>query len=431
VSTLLRDGEPVVASAYSNRVIKIPLVLTTATEDTAAAAVRALSHQLDKPTNTLRVKLGTTQVFFRTMRSSFALAMARNLLRDGAVTLELPAEPFGYGEEETAFTGNVASDPAAGTNPCYVDVANPKGDVPAPVIVKHGNDSLWSSSATMTAVNVLYAVRRHGTPGSGVWYRQAESFTMGGTAITNPANDAAFSGAGNNSYLFTNPSSTSTYTFLSGPMMGSTANADIVGTYRVLALVRPNSGSTDFRLKLSWGYLNSHVNAEAKVATSTGGSPPSGVPILVDLGLVTVGSETGYGPKASWVRSAKAPDLTLYVRSTVSNTATLNVDYLLYVPADEDLAIAQYNLWPSVSHTSTLTGAVADGHLDMAYMIDNSLWMEASMAALVGRIPSIAQDRTNRLFIVPGLNRDAPVSKTWAVTVSYFPRYIVVPGATT
>src|SRR5512138_2585617 len=80
-SNLLRDGEAIPASAYGNRVVKIPLVLTTTSEDAAATAVRNLARQLDKATNTLRVKIGTTQVFFRTVRSSFALAMSRNLLR--------------------------------------------------------------------------------------------------------------------------------------------------------------------------------------------------------------------------------------------------------------------------------------------------------------------------------------------------------------
>src|SRR5688500_20269384 len=80
VSTMLRDGEHYPASAYANRVLKIPLVLTTSTDDAAAAAVRNLVEELDKPRNVLQVQIGTTPVFFRTWRSDMTLQMARNLL---------------------------------------------------------------------------------------------------------------------------------------------------------------------------------------------------------------------------------------------------------------------------------------------------------------------------------------------------------------
>lgn len=323
VSTLLRDGEPRSASAYNNRVIRLPLQVDTASEDGGAAAVRNLVRQLDKASNILRVKVGTTQVFFRTYRDSFALDMARSLLRNGRATIELPSEPFGYGPEETAFTGSIASDPtlASGSFPCYADITGVKGDVLTPAIITHGTDSLTSFPLQAVA----YAVRRHGTPSNLVWHRQAEALSVFGV-VTLAANNTVYSPAtGSNSVSF---ASSQNWPIVD-TLFTSASSVDMVGTYRIFANVKQSVATDEWTLRLSWGpnigtnadpiytWNNTVRLVQVDAREEQYGHIGTGItnPRLFDLGLVNTGgyAGVGYGPRDS---SRAVETLTIGMQAT-------------------------------------------------------------------------------------------------------------------
>jgi hypothetical protein len=258
------------------------------------------------------------------------------------------------------------------------------------------------------------------------------------SAGTLATNDAMFSpSAGTNSVLYTPGGATQVQVF-NGAMFTGSADPDRVGTYRVFANVRVTNSSYDFYAQLKWGQGATNydriTNPEVYVHTYPFGGAANftTAPFLIDMGLVSVGNPVGYGPLASSVRAANSPYLSFWARRT-GGTGNLHIDYLLYVPADEALAIAQYPLYVAISGGGQTTmGEVADGVNDIAYVTDNGAWpSDQGMATLIGRIPDLYPGVTNRLFIVPGLGRNNQRTRTWGVTISYFPRYLVVPGSTT
>lgn len=441
ISTMLTDGETVPASAYGNRVVSVPLVLTTGTENAAASAVRNLGRILNQSKATLRVKIGTTQVFFRTLRSELALEFTRNLLRDGKVALELPAEPFAYGPEETAYTGTIASDPGAGTHPCYVDITAVKGDVLTPVLVRHSNGTL--------VANVAYAVRRHGTPGNVTWFTQAEALGLGGSGIVTYLNaDSQFSPAAGNNGILVSPGVTTAYdtdVWAGVALFSGSASVDLAGTYRVFANVRAQGTDLlgDWFLQLRYGpwvntgtaqYDQLQANREVRIWSSQYGFATD-APRLVDLGLLSCGiSGLPYGSKLDAGLTAKPPLISLGVRRAAiqaASTSNLAIDYLLMLPADEDFAVARFNTLDALNVIPDATqGFLLDGPADIAYMTDNGSWRDESPTPLIGRVPQLSPGQTNRLFIVPGILSNTR-ALTWPVTVTYFPRYLVVPGAST
>lgn len=113
-STLLTDGERYPAAAYGNRMIRLVLQLNRGTDDDAATAVQRLARELDRPTNILRYRPGTsTAVHFRTFRAAPQAIRWDPELRQ--ITAVVPAEPFALGTQITLPPMTVYNDPAEGT----------------------------------------------------------------------------------------------------------------------------------------------------------------------------------------------------------------------------------------------------------------------------------------------------------------------------
>jgi hypothetical protein len=126
VSTLLADGDRIPAAAYGNRTLKLPVQVVAATATAAANALQDLAFELNRPANILRVQLTgmTSPVFFRAFRApDYTLAMLRLLAAANTrATLEIPAEPFGYGLKQILPPVMVNNDPAAALNGMFLDV---------------------------------------------------------------------------------------------------------------------------------------------------------------------------------------------------------------------------------------------------------------------------------------------------------------------
>lgn len=421
VSTMLRDGEHYPATAYGNRTITVPLVLTTGTDDAAAAAVRNLLKELDKPRNVLQVQIGTTPVFFRTWRSDLVLSMARNLLRDGKVTLEIPADPFGLGAEQTATNGYVSADPTAGVG-LFRDITGVLGDVPSPIIVNHpaGDGSLGTEGGNAWLTRqVMYAIRSRGTPSALTYHTQAESMTNG----TNVVDIVDAQLLGGNGVRWT-PPNTSQHVLLSGPLLPTAATTELNGRYRMLAAIRQNVGGDFFYFQAEWGPPGNNYsikNAEVYF-TNVDNSGPIATPMLVDLGTIDVGTLGMVHGETTTARKATAPFVRILGRRA-SGSGTLDIDYILAIPADEGMAVVEHYVYGGGVN-------ILDGVNGYAVALDATTAAIQRMGSVRGGVPHIVPGRTNRLWIIPGLYSDIYPSNLYAVIVTYFPRYLLVPGAT-
>ncbi|MFY1589002.1 carbohydrate binding domain-containing protein [Micromonospora sp. WMMD734] len=129
VSTLLADGDRYPAAAYGNRTLTLTLRYDGASADDAAAQLQRLYRELDRPTNVLLYRPGTSgAVFFRTFRCGPSDVVWDPFTKQ--VRAAIPAEPFAVGLLETLPQVTVGNDPGE-TEPLN---ANPWVDVDTPAV---------------------------------------------------------------------------------------------------------------------------------------------------------------------------------------------------------------------------------------------------------------------------------------------------------
>jgi len=416
VSTLMRQGAKIVASAYDNRVLKFDLVAQAATEDLLATELQKLNRELDRANNILKYQpIGATNpVYFRTFRSpGYSLNVESEPVFRVRLGLELLAEPFAYGERVTLNSVTVNNDPAAGSNPCYWDVTGVTGDVPTPAFLK------FAASPSVANQRMALGVRRHGTPG-GVYPLQAEGMTLG-TDTTLPGNDAAMSGAGSN-YARTSFATATMQTRLTAanfPVTAAGQSVEYRGTYRIFARVRHSVAGDTIRIKMTYGPTG--------IATEPVTLPNQTWLMWVDLGLVRLPASVddpvsgeGYSnvPNAARIMSLN------FQAERVSGSGNLDWDVVLAVPADEELAIIA---WP----TST-SDAIIDGPNDSVYSrlasASDSLYTTAPIPR-AGSIPLLSPNQTNRIALLVNVGGDLQaddLADSAAVVLSYWPRHLYV-----
>jgi hypothetical protein len=417
--TLLADGGVVGSSAYDFRRITLGLLLTDESADEAATELQKLHRELDRPGgNILRWHEHTTNpVFFRTFRT--AASQVRHVGRDGKrkrVLVALRAEPFAYGLLETPVSGvTVSTDPAAVSNGCFVDVTGVKGDVESPAII------LWPSSAVNLGRHTMIASRRRGTPANAPFPLQAEAMTQG-TDTTTQANDANFSGAGNNYSRCTFATATM-QTRLSVTTVGS-SGVDLRGTYRVLLRYRKNTAGDAINLQLRWG--DASISDTLLIENDVYSTAGTGLIVTADLGLITI--PTGFDPvsDAGGVELAVSNAFDIQLRAErTSGSGTIDFDVMLLVPADDRLAI--------VNWTRAAADYVLDARDNSAHARDGSNQvLSAKAPPIVGGFPMLSPNQTNRIYMLRVMSADQSWTlTTYAVSVSYMPRYLTVRPAST
>lgn len=423
ISTMLADGEFIPAAAYANRTLKIPIRLLSATTDAGATAMQNLARELARPNNILKVQLdgATSPVFFRTYAApDYAFSMLRLLLTaNTTITLEIPAEPFALGLKETIGSVTVNDDPANATNPMRWDITSVKGDVETPLVLTFPTGNLYDSG---DPISVL-AVRRRGTVANVPFFVQAEAMTLS-TDTTLPGSDAAMSGSGS-SYARTSFSTSSTMTrriYLD--TFPTSINVDSRGTYRVFALLRRSSSSGSINVEL--GYTDSTApTRNTKVAAENVTARQH-----VDLGLITFPS--GMDPVTDGYSNVELPVKGRYIEvraERLSGSSTLDFDYLLFVPADDQLALIDWG-----TALSTTDEYVIDSTHEVIYTQTTSDEVYGSPASiLAGGFPMISPNVTNRLYWIRRTGRGATATKTESTVIvaTYWPRYLVVRPAST
>lgn len=420
---VLRDGSFISASAYNNRILKMRLHIYAATADALATAIQNLARELDRETNILKWNTGQTNpVYFRTLRSPLSNMNIEFLENRVEVDLEILAEPFAYGTRVAQAAQTLNNDPAAAGTGCFIDITGVKGDVPTPLFLQH-------DEPTNNNDYYIMGVRQHGTPSDMTIFAQCESMTLG-TDTTSVA-DASASGGNVARTTFATPTMVTRLTATMPKAAPTLAEARANrGTYRVFAVVEKSAATDAINLQL----VGPSGVANTKQAV------PNGVGRkIVDLGLVQVPygpAAEVFGPGYSGVEGGAAP-VTIEVQAErTSGAGNLESDFLLYVPADEGLCIANFS-------TTSVEDRWFDGPNNAAYLAADS-WLTGDQAAAnvparVGSIPALFPNQTNRLVMLLGrsttnlgageVQPDWTKAHTASLVVHYWPRHLYVQPA--
>jgi hypothetical protein len=418
VGTYLSDGNLIPASSYGNRTVTLSLQLDVNGANqstTAATAIQALAHELDRPTNILRWKPDPNlpSVYFRTYRSPDYVPTFDYGIALYEFSVPLIAEPFALGPQQNIATATVNFDPAQ-TNGMYFDVTGVMGDVEAPLYIS------VAGTGVLTGNQTLFACRRSGTPSNVPFLLQVENMTMGTDAST-LTGGATSSGTGANAVNFSfSTNNTDTVNRLSTAAFPAVPGTDVRGTYRVFARVNSLDVTSTFSLQLTHGAAGI-VNTPAIVQ-------PAGTGWFhVDLGLVQM--PEGFDPVTNGPSGAllAVNGVALSIQAhRVSGTASLHIDYLLFVPADDKLSIVSW------SKTST-SFYVFDGTQRSLYALDSSLRIADVMSATyVGDPPAVLPGATNRIYMIPDVTPNASMApsvvipQTFSINAAYWPRYLTV-----
>jgi hypothetical protein len=431
-SNAMRDGISVGSSSYDARTLVLDLECLKSTQDEAATQLQRLARELDRETNWLMYQPNglTKPVFFRTFRSDasqIADVVAQAAMR--TFTIEVLAEPFALGLKETLGPYTINNNPAAGTNPGYVDLPTIIGDVAAPVTywdAASGGSNYMTrlvashrgASATVTAVTTA---------------RQLEGVGASlGTDTTNPGGgpDAAMSGTTANNYVRTSFATNAAMTW-----RVSVSPSQPGGLYRIVAAVRRTGTTSTLRIRgttsaLEGGWTGSEITLPSTTNRQ-----------LVDLGIVhwPTSEPVGYtGPGGT-----ATPASLRFEASRTGGTDSLDWDAAFFIPAGGQVGTVSTAM---LVHGDRTTGSepqlVLDGVTERTFKTPSAAnptttAVEQRQVGAMGGFPEVAPNVANRLYVLSWWQGDgsvaplAGVTTTTTVNLAYWPRYLRVRPVST
>jgi hypothetical protein len=332
-------------------------------------------------------------------------------------TVEVLAEPFALGLKETLGPYTVNSgNPAAVSNPGYVDLPTIIGDVPAPLLY-------WDAASSGHVQRTV--VMASGSSVPAVTWAQAEDTTemAYGADTSNPGGAAsgAMSGTGSTNYVRTTFAGTT-----STPSRVQWDDVAVRGRHRVIAFAR-GAGTTG--VNRAWCSLLRSATY-IQIGSKTEFSQDT-VRRMVDLGVFYWPGDDLHNP--SLLTPPPTNRNVYFGAERVSGSATLEWDAFMLLPAGGQTGVAV---------TSLATGMftqylVLDGDREIAYSAASSgdptggaIQLEPS--AVVGGFPSLHPGKSNRLFVLSSSAEDyCLVGSTTTVNLAYWPRYVHVRPAST
>lgn len=421
--TLLADGASIPSSAYDLRTIRLVLSVNAVSADTVATQMQNLARELDRPTNIFMWQQQTTNpIFFRTFRTSTDSITDLGMF-DGTrklIQVELLAEPFGYGLKQTLSPVTVAMDPTPGTNPTYFDIAaaNIIGDVETPLQLR-----VAMPASDVLARKLCIAVRSRGTPSSAPYLLQCEAMTQG-TDTTTQANSVLYSGSSNNFSRTTFATDATLVTRLTQAPFPASAGVDLRGTYRVFIKAGVTVGGDVIGLRAQYNRVN--------LTTAAVTVPTDGQLNMVDLGLLTLpqGNDPVSDGIAAGAQLSVDPATLVIQASRTSGAGGVNMDYILFVPADYRFAIVYFD-----AHASETM--VIDGATDQIYRLNGSgqvtadLNLGETLPFWTGALPTVIPNQDTRVIFNErfGIEANNTTPTTYSVTPAYWPRYLYVRPA--
>jgi hypothetical protein len=417
----LQHGQSVTRSVANNRTITLPLVLTAATPDAAATAIQNLGNQL-RVDNILKIQIGTTNpVFFRTFADpEYVHDVVKHLVQYSKITLEIEAEPFAYSPrvEVTGSPFTVSNDPALSTGLKF-DITGILGDVPSPLLLV--STSTGASGAPSGLVNkwTHIATRRRGTPSNYSNVIQAENMLPSTDTATSV--DGTMSGGNKMRCTFATNTALTVRLSDSFPDNG-TATVEARGEYRVYAKVAKTVAGDVINVQFRYG-----TGVVNHVTNDVVGLPAVAGPMLVDLGKIPVPSYSDPGQLGFSGSQLKA--LTSWVAlyaQRVSGSGSLDIDYLYFMPADDQTLIVKF---PNTDATYAIDGTTDAG--GSVYSLNTALDTVQNIAfppQIVGGggFPEVMPGQTNRVHVIRNVDPAGTVdalTDTTTYRAYYWPRW--------
>ncbi|MFY1686503.1 carbohydrate binding domain-containing protein [Plantactinospora sp. WMMB782] len=298
----------------------------------------------------------------------------------------------------------------------YADLPDILGDVETPlrVTIPQGGTLLDTNQMS------LMAVRRRGTPAGAPVLLQAEWLTQGGgTTVQTNSSDA--SGPGGNYSRCTFASVDPRLSSDVWPLMDT---PDVRGRYRVLARIRTTVATDVIYATIRWG-LNAYIGGLAETSVGWDGTAGSTAWRIVDLGLISFpsGADPGVDGLTGVPLPARGQFLRLDARRQ-SGSGNLDIDYLLFVPADDRLLVVE---WNDIENSSG-GDVVIDSTTETVYGIRDGVVYGGGIPPAITGWMYASPGTPNRLYwlrSVGPLSLDDITNQT-SLTVEYLPRYLYV-----
>lgn len=412
----MADGGLVSSASYDLRELKFTVFFNDPVLANKIALLDSLKRELAKPNNLLMFTppSGANPVFFQTLRSDDYLPDYQGAARvDWRIQCSVLAQPFAIGIRHDVTAGAVVTnDPASGTNPTRLDISGVRGDSPSPAFVR-------VALASGTFPTFFWGQRTANNPTALTVFAQAESGTLG-TDTTVQANDVNMSGSGSNFVRTSFATSAALVTRLTVTVPTTSDPAALRGRYRVMAKIRMSGGGSNFTAKYlhNPGLVNSVSGPQISFDSSAAIT-------VADLGIVEFGGP-GVVPATIGYSGLSAGFATQQIAIQVSRnsgTATLDIDYVYLLPADERSSEFRRANWAAGSYM------VIDGPQELAYgmaagttafgstrTVDNA----GGLSSYMGGFPMLVPGVTNRWYTLVG-PQAASATSTW--DVSYWPRW--------
>lgn len=350
-------------------------------------------------------------------------------MAQGTITAE--TDPYALGARvDGGDLGSATSmDPV--TNAWGININNVPGDTATPLLLR-----LKDADAFSEAMGAFISVRRRQTPGNLVasaLRRQAEDGANTRSAaahvvFSNLSGDSAMSGGSFLRATFGDdyePLATSTVTFAAPTLSGP----DAPGVYRMFVRIRRTLVSNSQQVVLR-AYVNgAAITPEDIIVTANGAAIR-----VVDLGLVQwpSGSPPQLAAPLPNATGATPTRVTVEFCRKSAGAATLDFDFMAWIPADEDggyldvdgplgVPSAQYVVIDGYQHLAAITGSNPTG---VYGIVGQSYAGVTPTATWAGGVPQV-RPGSNRLFVVAGISgvHGWPIDQTLNVAWSYWPRF--------
>lgn len=328
---------------------------------------------------------------------------------------------------------------AGGVGGCCWDIADIKGDVETPLYVSISSavSPNFITSDPESSRTTAIAVRRRGNPAQAPFVLQAEAMSVGADT-TLQAYNAAFSGSGTNWSRTTFATISTMTTRLSINPWPSGADEDYRGTYRVFMRYRSSILSPGvMQARLRWGTGGTSItNDTVDLIKGYGGA---GGPYILYADLGVLQFPMGYDPITDGPDGVELPveGMAIAIEAArVSGAASLDIDHLVFVPADDRLLLATWPASPTLPAVLTL-----DSDRGQVYVEGSAGGVAGRFGAqLAGGPPMVSPSVTNRVTWVrdvgttsstgSGAQGDEITSST-VLDPYYWPRYLAVRPPTT